>query len=205
MRFRGVTLTDILLAAGLLGLAAVFVGPYLRVRSVLRSEDRVAEQVVALADALERHREAGTDDTDEDGVGEYPFLDAVLDHLPDARPTEREGVWISEGYHYAVLLPGVDRTPVLPGAARVPPDLAEVAFVLVAWPVDYGADGMRAYAYRPADGLLLHAIDGYPYTDRPPLIDGVWIERTEDGWRDRPYKATGRRRAWVSPQSRRTP
>lgn len=202
MRSRPITLTDTLLAVGLLGLAAVFVGPYLGVRSILRAEDRVAERVAELGRRMVVARDNGGRDSDGDGIAEFPFLDALVANDPFYEPTDIPGIYRYDGYYYAALLPNAQRTAVLPEDDDVSADLAEIAFAVVAWPVQYGDGGMRAYAFRQADGLLLHAIDGFPYGRRPPTLDGVWIERRDGAWVERPYRATHseRNRAWVSPR-----
>lgn len=83
------------------------------------------------------------------------------ERIADFEQVPGTDVWERGGYFFTTRLPGLKREPVESTSPDVVTDFAEVAFLLIAWPVEPGETGMRAY-HTAAYGTLQHAIDGYP-------------------------------------------
>jgi len=178
-RVRGVTLIDAVLVAALAGLVALAALPAVRVRHALKSEEAVMATVRELSSRIDAFRSAAKRDTDGDGRGEAPPLGDVLTPEDGFVPDPSGRAWQRGGYWYTVLVPGGDRTAAQPSDDPGLADGSETTYLVIAWPVVPGRTGMRAYLRTPGDGLLRHAIDGYPYRgpERPPAPRGLLVER----------------------------
>ena len=132
-----------------------------------------------VGERLDARRAAAQIDTDGDGRGETPPIGDVASTADGFRPGADGAASERDGYWFTVLVPGADRLPRRAGTAEVSTDGSEATYVLIAWPVDPGKSGMRAYVRTPLDGLLRHGIDGYPYggPDAPPAPRHVLVER----------------------------
>lgn len=188
---RGASLMDGLLLACLACLVAAVALPHFRIGRLLRREGRIAEAVEALSNALLEARARAVQDADGDGSGEFPPLTSILGPgRIELEPVEGTSVHEYAGYYFALLLPDLRGDPVPDTSPAVHTDYAEFACVLTAWPVERGTTGMRAYCWRPADGLLKHAVDGYPYggADRPIVPDGPLVAGAWPDWRAGRYQ-----------------
>jgi hypothetical protein len=154
---RGFTLFDIAFALLLLTIVGMIAIPGALDRIRIEDEARAvsAVQWVAAAQAWLRTAPAGVAvDRDGDGETEYGFLPDLL------RAAPRDGAWGEPpfegdpgedllrvpGFYVAILLPGPEGEPVLPSrATTVEPDFAEKVFAVIAWPVEAGKTGYRAY------------------------------------------------------------
>lgn len=191
---RGLAAVDVLILAACAGVVWLVWKPSLTVDRIVDREDEVVRD---LADLWERHAALVTAkhrDLDRDGRPEAcPVGDFLGSRAAAADHAEGSTVWIMDGYRFQMLGPAAldgRPTPILPADATqpVPPDYAETAWMLVAWPARPGRSGMRAYAWTH-DGLAIHKVDGYPYElflDRAPdpgmpLVrrDGGRVERIE--------------------------
>jgi len=198
----GFTLTDGLVVFALLVLVSMAFVPHLRVRFLLKREDSIAQDLRDLRDRLEEARLTGPD-RDGDGRREYPQLgDALKTRSVQFDPVPGQpGVFESYGYYFALFFPDRNRRAVAASDPAVPADYAEVTFLLIAWPVDPGVSGFRAYLCTPPDGVLRHGIDGYPYggPEHPP-IPRVDLVDLRDG---RPVARTlrdTRTQTWMPPR-----
>jgi len=174
-RSPGFGLFDLLFVLLLATLFAVVALPARNVRRILAREDRAVARLLEIERLLRDHQRSAALDRDRDGTGEYAPLTDVLGPLRET--AERIGesdVWVLDGYRFEVLVPGPDRRPVAADSAEAVADYAEVGFLIVAWPLEPGVTGMRAYAFTP-HGLLQHQIDGYPYGDTAPYPDAVMV------------------------------
>lgn len=177
-RARGLTLMDVVLAAALLVLAFLAWLPGRRVESVIAREDAALAVLADLGARLDAFRERAELDRDGDGRGETPPLEILIGGDPGFRASADGTAWEHGGYWFTVLVPGPDRLARRPTGTG-PAEPAEATYVLVAWPVDPGHSGMRAYLRTPLDGLLRHAADGYPYggADAPPVPRTALVQR----------------------------
>lgn len=174
-RARGFGLFDLLLLLLLATLVAVVVLPAQNVQRILDREDRAVALLTEIERRLRDHQRSGARDLDRDGTGEFAPLTDVLGPLRErARRIGETDVWVLDGYRFAVLVPGPNRRPVPAASPDAVPDAAEIAFLVVAWPLSPGVTGMRAYAATP-HGLLQHQIDGFPYGDTPPYPDAPMV------------------------------
>ncbi len=166
----GQTLFDGLLVASLLGVVALVLLPGARVTRVIEAEDKAIAFTREIASRLDAHRAAAERDLDDDGVGETPPIGEIIRPEDGAEPSSGGTAFRKDGYWFTVLVPGGDRMPAQPADTPERAAYAETTYLIAAWPVEPGISGMRAYARTPTDGLLRHAIDGYPYggPDRPP-------------------------------------
>lgn len=179
-RERGLTIMDLLLAVGLAALALSVLMPQKRLGRILKSERRLSQRLTELGLALQTARIAKVRDLDGDGVGEYPPLGALAPGaVADLEAVPGTGTHHIPGWYIELLLPDRRFQPVSAGDPDVSVDAAEVACLLIAWPESPGESGMRAYCWTPADGLLKHTVDGYPYggADDPPSPRRALVER----------------------------
>jgi len=154
---RGFTLFDIAFVLLLLTVAAMIAVPGAldRIRIVDEARAVTAVQWIAAAQAHLLASPAGTAlDRDGDGRPEYGYLPDLLRSAPTDGPwgpppfeTDTDKDILSlPGFYVAILLPGPDGEPLLRSRGeRVDPDFAEKIFAAVAWPMEAGRTGYRAY------------------------------------------------------------
>jgi hypothetical protein len=177
-RDQGLTFFDGLLVASLLAIVGLVWLPSLRVGEVLAAEDRAVDFTRELASRVDEYRADARRDLDDDGIGETPRIVDVIVPTGDAHPSPG-GISIQrDGYWFTVLGAGRDSMPIEPVDEARLARLSATTYVILAWPVEPGVSGMRAYMRTPHSGLLRHAIDGYPYGDgdRPPPLRAPLIE-----------------------------
>lgn len=177
-----VSVVDAITLAALVTVGLVIVVPRIRVRGLLDNEDAVIAVLEDLERLEEAHRASAATDADKDGRGEYAALSDVLSpESPGFERIEGTDIWRREGYYYTVLLPDRDKRAIAATSLAVHADHAEVAELLVAWPIDPGHTGMRAYCRWPGGILLQHAVDGYPYARDPPVPNAFLVARDAGG------------------------
>ncbi len=162
---------DVLIVVAVVALTLMIARPTRHVRGLIDAETRTLKEMAELTSRLEAHRNAVLTDTDDDGVGEFAALGAVLaERTSQFEQVGDTDVWSRGGYYFTVRLPGPKRQPLPAADPSVVADFAEVAYLLIAWPTEPGETGMRAY-HTAVYGTLQHAVDGYPYggADRPPV------------------------------------
>lgn len=187
-RSRGVTLFDGLLLLTLVATAVLVALPTLHIDSIVAAEDEVGREILDLGERAEAARAAALRDLDGDGQGEAPPLSDVFgSRSVQFQPSPGGAAWSRGGYWFTLLTPGRGGLPAPPNDDPTMADYAEVAYLLVAWPVEPGRSGMRAYLWTPTDGLLRHVVDGYPYggADRPPQPRESLVVVGTDGLRAR--------------------
>ncbi len=178
------SLVDATTLTCVVALVALVVAPQVRVRALLEREDAVIADLADIERREEMHKASGATDRDGDGHGEFGALGAVLgERARDFQRIEGSEIWRRGGYYFTVLLPDREYKPVPANSPDVAPDYAEVAEVIVAWPVEPGVTGMRAYCRWPDGSLLQHGIDGYPYTRDPPCPAAPLVRRDAQGVR----------------------
>jgi len=163
---RGFTLFDItfvLLLLTVLGMVAI-PGALDRIRISDEARAVRALQWIAAAQARIRTAPAGSAvDLDRDGQSEYAFLSDLLKNTPTdgawgPQPivaTADQDIFRLPGFYIAILLAGPSGEPILPSHAdRIEADFAERTFAAVAWPIEAGRTGYRAYYVD--HGLLIH-------------------------------------------------
>lgn len=179
-RTRGFTLLDLVIVLAVAALAAIVVVPQRRVRWMMGNEERIVEDLRGLERRLIADQKAARRDVDHDGVGEYaPLTDILGARAESARRLGTTDIWEIDGYWFAVMVPGPRKLPILAGSPGEAADCSEAGYLLIAWPAQAGETGMRAYLASP-HGMLVHQIDGYPYTLDPPAPDWPLIERDGD-------------------------
>jgi hypothetical protein len=192
---------DVLLAIGLAGLTLSVLWPQKRAGRILRAERHLSERVVELGQALQDARAAVVCDADGDGVGEFPPLAQLQGPaMTGIEPVPGTAAHRLPGWYVQLLLPDRRLQPVAAGAPSVFVDGAEVGCLLIAWPEVRGETGMRAFCWTPADGLLKHTVDGYPYggADEPPAPRRALLDRV--GGELKPASQTGFAESrWVRP------
>ncbi len=169
---RGATLFDTLLLVAGVALVLSVLRLEVAVRHVLGAESAALADLRDLATRVDAYRASAARDLDHDGVGETgPLGDMLGERARAFRRADAANAWRRGGYWFTALVPGRDRTPAPPSDDPALADLAEAAWLLVAWPVEPGTTGMRAYLRTQHDGLLRHTVDGYPYggPTRPPF------------------------------------
>jgi hypothetical protein len=177
-RDQGLTFFDGLLVASLLAIVGLVWLPSVRVGQVLEAEDRAVDFTRELASRVDDYRAEVKRDLDGDGIGETPPIGDVVVPADDAR-TSPGGISIEkDGYWFTILVPGRDSLPIQPAPEVRLARLSATTYVILAWPVEPGVSGMRAYLRTPHSGLLRHAIDGYPYGDgdRPPPLRAPLVD-----------------------------
>ena len=193
----GFTLTDGLIVLALAALVGLAAWPRVRVRSILEREDAIARDLEDLAARIEGARAAAAVDDDGDGRARFPVLDANVlgTRAVQFEPSGDLSAYARHGYWFAMLLPDRRRLPVGASSPEVAAEYADETFWLLAWPIEPGTSGIRAYLFTPLDGVLRHTVDGYPYQgpDRPPapaaemlvLKSGrpVPVSRKSETWR----------------------
>ncbi|MFQ5845005.1 MAG: hypothetical protein ACE5JG_08455, partial [Planctomycetota bacterium] len=139
-----------------------------------------------ILEAQQAFRSAAVRDTDRDGEGEYGFLAELMGErsgrgglaggssfLRRAVKRGAGGHFESSGYRFRVYLPAEDGAPV---GGHEPPermelvdgDLAEDVMVVVAWPLEKGTLGQRAFFAEPGGGLYACAAGPYEGEQAPP-------------------------------------
>ena len=196
---RGLTLLDAVLAGSMLVLAWMAWSPGRHIRDVLAAEDVATATLQDLATRVDQHRTGAATDVDGDGMGETPAISVLVSESEGFRPDADGSAWQRDGYWFTLLVPGGDRLPHQPDGTEARADLAEATYVLIAWPVEPGVSGMRAYLRTPLDGVLRHAVDGYPYggPDKPPAPRVALLERRAGTLRPISLKDGS---LWVSPR-----
>jgi len=146
--------------AGLAVVAAVAI-PNLQAARINANESAAMSALTAMHTAQTSFRGASLRDTDRDGTGEFGFLQELLG---ESRPGEDGGyrrrlsldfektelAHRRHGYYFRLYLPAEDGTPIgghyrKRTVARVDGDLAESIYYAVAWPVERGSTGHRAF------------------------------------------------------------
>ena len=169
-------------AAAVAAIVLMVLLPQQRVRALLSSEDEVIVVLADLDKLEEAYRASAKRDRDGDGAGEYgPLGDVLGARAAEFQQVEGTDVWRRRGYSYTVLVPDSEYLPVPATDPRAPPEYAEVAKLIVAWPEDPGRTGMRAYARWPGGVLLQHGIDGFPYGEDPPFPRVALVKRDAKG------------------------
>jgi len=177
---RGFTLFDIafvLLLLTVLGMVAI-PGALDRVRIADEARAISALQWIAAAQARLRDAPAGTAiDRDRDGQAEYAFLPDLVRATPTngawgpspvPKDTDKD-IFRLPGFYLAVLLAGPSGEPLLPSqAARVEADFAERTFAAVAWPIEAGRTGYRAY-------YVDHGLLAYEHPNADDEISGRYV------------------------------
>lgn len=197
-RERGLTLFDGLLLVALLAIVGLVLLPGRRVDGVLAAEEAAIDFSRQLGSRIDAIRAAAARDLDGDGVGEAPPIAEVIEASDGATASSSGTAFRRDGYWYTVLVPGRDRMASQPSDEPRVATRAAVTYVIMAWPVEPGKSGMRAYLRSPHGGLLRHAIDGYPYggPDRPPAPRVPLVE-TRGGETQPVLLASDR---WVAPR-----
>ncbi len=175
---RGISTMDVVLVVAVVALGVLTWLPWQRVRGVLAAEDVAMANMHLLDRALQEPRAAARRDLDGDGRGETPPIAAIAAGIDGFEPSADGNAWRRDGYWFTVLVPDHERLPAAPRDDPALADPAEATYVLIGWPCEPGRSGMRAYLRSPLDGLLRHAVDGYPYggPDRPPAPRVALVE-----------------------------
>jgi len=172
--------------SGLAVIAAIAV-PNLHQARVSTNETTAIATMHAIHTAQETYRANVLRDTDGDGFGEYAYLGELLGQARAGEKTVRapnplvNGAFVRDGkdflrsgYYFRVYLPAEDGSPVGENEPRrvedVDGDLAEAVMAVVAWPVNQGISGQRAF-YLDGDGRLYACANGDYSKDKPPPAD----------------------------------
>jgi len=170
----GFTIFDIGLALLLLTVVGMIAIPGVLAELRVRDEVRAFRALQWIAAAQEHHRAE---------KGRFGHLDEIAAIAPtggawgdvpfDTAELGRDVAGLP-GYRVAVLLPGPDGRPLLRrDARRISPDLAAHAFLAIAWPVEAGRTGDRAYCVNQDLLVLEHPNEAGEYSGRaypgPPV------------------------------------
>lgn len=175
-------------AGGLAGVAIIsaIAIPNLLAARMSANETAAIASLRAIHTAEVTYRAQGVRDTDGDGDGEFGFL---VDLLGQRRPGDKRvlntrrlvtgewkkfnGDYVRNGYYFRVYLPSEDGSPVGENSSKarimqVDGDLAESIAIIVAWPMDAGRTGRRAFLL-DLNGRLWGCEDGsYGERNAPP-------------------------------------
>jgi hypothetical protein len=171
-----------------------------QVEPALQRSRLAANEVAAMAtlrnviSAQAQFQQSAKADEDNDGTGEYGgFLElsgAVAGRMGEVlnppvlsgrfRKLVPEGVVVGLGYCYRMFLPGKGGVGVgepqggFSAAAKLDPELGEVAFVCYAWPEKQGETGSRTFFINQEGDILVTADSNYSGPASGPAADAAF-------------------------------
>jgi hypothetical protein len=170
---------------GLMMMAAIAV-PNLQQARVETNESAAVATMRAIHTAQQTFRQNALRDDDGDGEGEFGYLAELLGQARANEKRARSATplvsgafqkqgrdFVRGGYRYRIYLPAEDGSPIgeherAQRLDRVDGDLAETVMVVVAWPVNRGMSGHRAFCL-DGEGRLFACLDGpYAEDNAPP-------------------------------------
>ena len=170
---------------GLLTVAAVAI-PNFTVARRTANEQAAVITLQALHVAQRTFRANVARDDDSDGEGEFGFLSELLGKrrkgdrklrqrasLVSGFKRDKNGNFVSRGYHFRVYLPAEDGSPIgghekASRVRRVDGDLAEAVMVIVAWPIDNPGTGRHAYFMDAGGHIYVCSESRYGGDKAPP-------------------------------------
>ena len=185
-RADGFTLVEIAITLAVLALLATMAVPnYLGSRAA-SNEAAVVATLRSLVDAQSKFRLAAHVDRDDDGIGEYGTLGELAGRRPipgDSTPldlhllpavlgdTDANGRSRCGNYWFAIHLAdaeGHGRADTSGTRALTDPDLAELHWTCVAWPVEHGVTGEHTYFVNEQGEIRRNRTERYSGTTRVP-------------------------------------
>jgi len=169
---------------GFVALASIAI-PNLHLSRIAANETAAVSTLRMVQVAQQTYRANALRDADSDGEGEYGFLVDLLGErrrgesratsrrLLSAQLKRKKHGFVSRGYYFRGYLPAEDGSPVgeherTSRIREVDGDLSEALMAVVAWPIDKGSTGNRAY-FLDASGEIYVCENG-PYSggNAPP-------------------------------------
>lgn len=192
---RGFTLIELLTVVLIVAILALIIVPNLLSGRLVANETATVGTLRSLASSQAQFRARQIVDQDNDGLGEYGFLQelagaavprgcAIIMNPPTISQTlgyvDAGGIVTKSGYAYVMFLPGAGGIPILepPGGAVTPPDPASANFQEANWccyaiPQEIRNTGRRAFICNQQVEIYATAnvgIQNYDMANIAPLL-----------------------------------